>query len=81
MTPKRLSEIKAIRDEDIDTSDIPAQGEGFFKQAKLVQPSPYRDLARQAWHAWQVLKPWGVRLLLMAIGMGIMALLFGGQKK
>jgi superfamily II DNA or RNA helicase len=35
---KRLAEIAAIADEDIDTSDIPEAGEEFFKRAKLIMP-------------------------------------------
>lgn len=34
----RLKAIKAIRDEDIDYSDIPALDEDFFQQAQLVLP-------------------------------------------
>jgi superfamily II DNA or RNA helicase len=35
---KRLAEIAAIADEDIDTSDIPEAGEAFFSKAKLRLP-------------------------------------------
>jgi hypothetical protein len=38
ISKKRLAEIAAIADEDIDTSDIPEAGEEFFKQAKLIMP-------------------------------------------
>jgi superfamily II DNA or RNA helicase len=38
ISKKRLAEIAAIADEDIDTSDIPEAGEAFFKQAKLIMP-------------------------------------------
>ena len=41
---KRLAEIAAIADEDIDTSDIPEAGEDFFKRAELTVPPGY-DLA------------------------------------
>ncbi len=36
---KRLAEIAAIADEDIDTSEIPEAGEEFFKRAKLKMPN------------------------------------------
>lgn len=36
---ERLAEIAAIRDENIDTSDIPELGEVFFRNARLVLPS------------------------------------------
>ena len=38
ISKKRLAEIAAIADEDIDTSDIPEAGEEFFKKAKLRMP-------------------------------------------
>src|ERR1700737_2333781 len=38
ISKKRLAEIAAIADEDIDTSDIPEAGEEFFKKAKLTVP-------------------------------------------
>ncbi len=38
MSKKRLAEIQAIADQDIDTSDIPEAGEAFFKTAKLRMP-------------------------------------------
>jgi hypothetical protein len=41
ISEKRLAEIAAIADEDIDTSDIPEAGEEFFKKAKLIAPSGY----------------------------------------
>src|SRR3984893_8808355 len=41
ISKKRLAEIAAIADEDIDTSDIPEAGEEFFKTAKLTVPSGY----------------------------------------
>ena len=36
---ERLAEIEAIRDEDIDTSDIPELDETFFKTARIVIPA------------------------------------------
>ncbi len=39
ISKKRLAEIEAIRDKDIDTSDIPEMDETFFKTAKLVMPA------------------------------------------
>jgi superfamily II DNA or RNA helicase len=38
ISKKRLAEIAAIADEDIDTSDIPEADEEFFKKAKLIVP-------------------------------------------
>ena len=40
ISKKRLAEIAAIADEDIDASDIPEAGEEFFRRAKLVTPGP-----------------------------------------
>ena len=34
----RLAEVKAIPDDEIDTSDIPEMDEKFFATAKLVMP-------------------------------------------
>ena len=38
ITDKRLAEIMAIKDEDIDTSDIPEADEAFFARARRVPP-------------------------------------------
>ncbi|WP_373480930.1 hypothetical protein [Geminocystis sp.] len=38
-TPERIKEIMAIRDEDIDYSDIPELDDNFFKNAQLVNYS------------------------------------------
>ena len=38
ISKERLAEIAAIRDEDIDCSDIPELDEEFFKNARLVMP-------------------------------------------
>jgi hypothetical protein len=38
ISKKRLAEIAAIRDEDIDTSEIPEATEEYFKNARLVLP-------------------------------------------
>ena len=38
ISKKRLAEIAAIADGDIDTSDIPEAGEEFFKKAKHTKP-------------------------------------------
>ena len=35
---KRLAEIAAIADDDINTSEIPEADEAWFKGAKLVRP-------------------------------------------
>ena len=36
---KRTAEIEAIRDEDIDTSDIPEMDESILETVKLVMPA------------------------------------------
>ena len=38
ISKKRLKEIEAIKDEDIDYSDIPELDESFWTNAKLVEP-------------------------------------------
>ena len=38
ISKKRAKEIKSIRDEDIDYSDIPELSESFFKKADLEMP-------------------------------------------
>ena len=38
ISKKRLADIAAIADEDIDTSDIPEAGEAFFRKARLRLP-------------------------------------------
>lgn len=38
VSEKRLAEIEAIADEDIDTSDIPEVGEEFFRKARITVP-------------------------------------------
>jgi hypothetical protein len=38
ISKKRVTEIAAIADEDIDTSDIPEADEEFFRKARLVLP-------------------------------------------
>ena len=38
VSQKRLGEIAAIADEDIDTTDIPEADEAWFEGAKLVRP-------------------------------------------
>lgn len=37
ISKKRLKEIEAIKDEDIDYSDIPELDEGFWANAELVE--------------------------------------------
>ncbi|MEO1603308.1 MAG: BrnA antitoxin family protein [Pseudomonadota bacterium] len=39
ISKKRLAEIDAIPDEQIDTSDIPELDEAFFKNARLMLPA------------------------------------------
>ena len=38
ISQKRLAEIAAIADDDIDTSEIPEADEAWFKGAKVVLP-------------------------------------------
>ena len=38
VSQKRLDEIKAIKDEDIDLSDIPELDEAFWEKAELRLP-------------------------------------------
>jgi uncharacterized protein (DUF4415 family) len=38
ISEKRLEELAAMKDEDIDFSDIPELGEDFWKNAVLVMP-------------------------------------------
>ncbi len=38
MSKQRLDEIRAIKDEDIDYSDIPELDDDWFKNAKVVIP-------------------------------------------
>ncbi len=38
ISKKRAKEIDAIKDEDIDTSDIPEYGEEFWKNASVIFP-------------------------------------------
>lgn len=39
ISKKRLKELEAIKDKDIDTSDIPELGEWFWKDAKVEFPA------------------------------------------
>ena len=43
---KRLAEIAAMADDDIDTSEIPEADETWFKGAKLVLPQGAETTAR-----------------------------------
>jgi len=44
ISKERLAEIEAIRDEDIDYSDIPEADENFWKNAKLRMPEPKKGI-------------------------------------
>ena len=46
VSQKRLAEIAAITDDDIDTSEIPEADEAWFKGAKLVLPQGAETTAR-----------------------------------
>ena len=41
---KRLEEIGAIRDEDIDFSDIPELDDGFWNRVELRMPTPKKGV-------------------------------------
>lgn len=43
ISEKRLADIVAIADEDIDTSEIPEADETWFKDAKLAIPQGARN--------------------------------------
>lgn len=45
ISKKRIKEIEAIRDEDIDFSDIPELGDEFWKNAKLIVPVPKKSIS------------------------------------
>ncbi len=38
ISKKRLTEIASIKDEDIDTSDIPELTDGFWEEAQVILP-------------------------------------------
>ncbi len=42
ISKRRLKEIKAIRNEEIDYSDIPELGDDFFRQAEVWMPPEKR---------------------------------------
>ncbi len=44
ISKKRLEEIAAIKDEDIDYSDIPELGDDFWERAKLRMPAPKKGI-------------------------------------
>jgi len=45
ISKKRLKELEAIPDSEIDTSDIPELDEEFWKNAKLVMPEPKKSVS------------------------------------
>ena len=45
ISQKRLTEIAAISDDDIDISEIPEADEAWFKGAKLVLPQEAKTTA------------------------------------
>jgi uncharacterized protein (DUF4415 family) len=45
ISPKRLEELKAIREEDIDTSDIPELDESFWEKARVVMPESKKAIS------------------------------------
>ena len=44
ISKRRLRELKAIKDEDIDYSDIPELDEDFWKRAELHMPQPKKGV-------------------------------------
>ena len=44
ISKKRLKELEAIKDEDIDYSDIPELDESFWQRAKLQMPQPKKGV-------------------------------------
>ena len=44
ISKKRLKEIEAIKDKDIDYSDIPEAGEDFWRRAELQMPRPKKGI-------------------------------------
>lgn len=44
ISKKRLQEIEAIQDEDIDYSDIPEADESFWRRAELRMPQPKKAI-------------------------------------
>ena len=44
ISKERLREIEAIRDEDIDYSDIPELDEGFWRRVALHMPQPKKGI-------------------------------------
>ncbi len=44
ISKKRLKEIKAIKDQDIDYSDIPEAGPEFWARAELHMPTPKKGV-------------------------------------
>lgn len=45
ISKKRLKEIQEIRDEDIDTSDIPELDHQFWENAKLILPEKKESIS------------------------------------
>jgi uncharacterized protein (DUF4415 family) len=44
LSKKRLEEIKAIQDENIDYSDIPKTDEDFWAEAEIKMPEPKKGV-------------------------------------
>ena len=44
ISTKRLQEIEAIQDEDLDYSDIPETDESFWRRAELQIPQPKKGV-------------------------------------
>jgi uncharacterized protein (DUF4415 family) len=45
ISKKRLKELEAIKDENIDFSDIPELDEDWFKNAKIVMPETKKAIS------------------------------------
>ena len=44
ISKRRFRELEAIKDEDIDYSDIPELDEGFWQRAQLQMPQPKKGV-------------------------------------
>ena len=62
--PLTLEQIAAVQDEDIDFSDIPELNEGFWQDAKLVEPDRTEQITlRLKGLPGRSVDPWAVGLI------------------
>jgi uncharacterized protein (DUF4415 family) len=45
ISPERLEELKLIDDSEIDLSEIPELDENFWKEAKVIRPTPKKSIS------------------------------------